>query len=182
MAVRPAVFLDRDGTIIVDKHYLDTPMGIRYIDGVREGLTLLKKHGFRIFIVSNQSGVGRGYFSLEMLRRINRQIELDIHSWGISIDAVEYCPHHPNERCSCRKPGTFMFERLFHRFPDIRPEFSFMIGDSRRDVIAAHRAGMRAILLTDSPPDFEVEFYTPEFHRAAEWAADEWAHLSGIRS
>ncbi len=169
MALVPAVFLDRDGTIIEDKHYLNTPELIRYVDGIREGLELLFKHGFELFIVSNQSGVGRGYFGFNMMRRINRHIELDLQSWGISVLDSEYCPHHPNERCGCRKPGTFMFQRIFDRHTELSRKCSFMIGDSARDMEAAGHVGLKRVMLTKHPPSIEVEFWTRNFHKAANW-------------
>ncbi len=169
MALIPAVFLDRDGTIIEDKHYLNTPEQIRYLKGVREGLILLKRHGFELFVVSNQSGVGRGYFGFEMMRRINRRIELDLHSWGVSITQSEFCPHHPNERCDCRKPGTAMFERIFHLHPELDLSRSFMVGDSKRDMVSAEKVGLKKVLLSSKPPNFDVDYWTPDFLDAARW-------------
>ncbi len=177
MAVRPAVFIDRDGTIIVDQHYLSTPSGIRYKPGVMDGLLPLKKHGFRLFIVSNQSGVGRGYFSLERLMRINRRIEMDFHELGVSIDAIEYCPHHPNERCNCRKPGSYMFEKLLIRFRDVLPQCSFAVGDSIRDILPAKKLGIHTVLISDGVGNGEADFVTPDFGSAVNWILARWREL-----
>ena len=107
---RPAVFLDRDGTIIADKGHLADPAGVEILPTVVEALRLLREHGFATVIVSNQSGVARGYFDDETVRVVNAEIARQLAGDGVSIDGWYWCPHF-DDGCSCRKPEPGLVHR-----------------------------------------------------------------------
>ncbi|HOJ44351.1 MAG TPA: HAD family hydrolase [Syntrophorhabdaceae bacterium] len=144
-----AVFLDRDGTIIYDTGYPKDPEIIRLMPGVPEALSLIKQKGFKLIIVSNQSGIGRGILTEHDVDRINERILLLLNLKGISIDGIYYCPHNPEEACSCRKPSP---EMLFRGAIDHNVDLSksFMIGDKPSDIEAGKRAGCKTILICNS--------------------------------
>lgn len=141
-----AVFLDRDGTIIYDVGYPKDPEQVQLLPGVIEALNSLKKHRFKLIIVSNQSGIGRGILTLNEVEQVNRHVVSILGRNGISIDATYYCPHAPEERCSCRKPSP---EMLLRAAKDLRLDLdrSFLIGDKLSDIEAGKRAGCKTILL-----------------------------------
>ena len=163
--MKRAVFLDRDGTINVDVGYLSDPDGLVFIRGAKEAVRLLKKKGFFVFIVTNQSGVGRGYFSLDKLKAVNEKLLHEFSKSEIHIDGVHYCPHHPKEKCKCRKPHPKIVKDIARKFR-LDLEHSYFIGDKLSDVQTGKNAGSRTILInTDdssliekeedwTPPDF----------------------------
>ncbi len=162
MTTRKAVFLDRDGTLIRNHHYGCDPDRIVLLDGVPEGLSLLKRAGYRLLVVTNQSGVARGYFSEEQLSVMHRRLGQMLEEQGAAIDDFYYCPHHPEGvvpryalECHCRKPAPGMVERGIAEF-GIDAAASWLVGDILDDVEAGKRAGTRAILLdvgTEGEPD-----------------------------
>jgi len=116
-----AVFLDRDGTVIVEKHFLSNPGEIEFEKGAIEALKILKEHGFKIFIISNQSGVARGYFDINSVEKVNARLLELIADAGVKIDGIYYCPHHKKgtnqiyaRECNCRKPAPEMVEHAAH--------------------------------------------------------------------
>lgn len=137
-----AIFLDRDGTIIIDKGYLDNPKAIEFIKGIPEVLKALKEKGYLLIVVSNQSGVARGYFNEKEVKLINNELNAKlVKEYGIAIDRFYYCPHHPEygmeqykKACSCRKPKPGMILQAVADF-DIDIENSLMIGDKDSDRI-----------------------------------------------
>ncbi len=140
-----AIFLDRDGTIIEEKGYLNTPEQIRFKKGVIEGLKLLQQEGFYLFIVTNQSGTKRGWVSRKRVERINRELVRLLRTHKIFIKDVAVCYHHPKERCGCRKPKPFMIYRLLFKFPEIDIHDSVVIGDKDSDVKLALNVGAKGI-------------------------------------
>jgi len=143
-----AVFTDRDGTLNPDFHYLSEPDRYEFLPGVVRGIQLLHDHGFRVICVTNQSGVGRGFFSADRLEAIHRRINERLAREGTGIDAFYYCPHRPEEGCACRKPGTELFVRAAeeHRL-DLRS--SAIIGDRALDVQVGERLGMLSALVPE---------------------------------
>ena len=148
-----AVFLDRDGTIIEDTGYLDECSKIRFLPRVSEAIKLLNENGFKVIIITNQSGVARGYFTEEALQEINRYIQESLAERRAIIDGIYYCPHHMEgiieeyrKECYCRKPDPGMIEEAAREF-GIDLSQSFVIGDKISDIEAGHRAGCKAILL-----------------------------------
>lgn len=143
-----AVFIDRDGTINVDIHYLDNPYDFSLYPGVGEGLKRLKDAGYKIIVITNQSGIGRGYFSEDDLVRIHERMMRDLARYNVVIDAIYYCPHRPEENCSCRKPRIGMFRSAITDHL-IDPSGSFMVGDKILDIESGHHAGVKTILVPE---------------------------------
>lgn len=149
---RKAIFFDRDGTLNVDKDYLykiedfewlaDAPQAIRWANG----------HGYLVIVITNQSGVARGYFSEDDLHRLHEWMNEDLARFGAHIDAFYYCPHLPNgsvaayaKECDCRKPKPGLIDRACADF-NVDCGASLMIGDKPRDVECAEAAGVRGVL------------------------------------
>jgi len=145
-APRPAVFLDRDGVINKDVGYLHRPEQFALADGALEGLALLAKCEVSVIIVTNQAGIGLGYFQHEDFFRVNRAMFKACAPSGICFDKIYYCPHGLHEACSCRKPAPGMIERAFEELSLVR-EKSWLIGDRRSDLEAAQAAGLRALMV-----------------------------------
>lgn len=149
----PAVFLDRDGTIIEDPGYLDDPEGVRILPGAAEAIRKLREAGYKIVCVSNQSGVARGLFTEERVHEINARLQVLLREEKTEIDAIYFCPHHPDcgeppyrRACRCRKPAPGMVKKAEgEHFIDL--ERSFMIGDSLVDVLTGRAAGLETILV-----------------------------------
>lgn len=140
--MKKAIFLDRDGTINVDVDYLHEPEKLKFIDGAIEALALLKKQGYRLIVISNQSGVGRGYFGVQDVVRLHEYMNCILQEHNAAIDAFYYCPHVEQDRCACRKPRTGLIERAAAEW-DIDLSCSYMVGDSEKDVMTAINAGCR---------------------------------------
>lgn len=146
MFSRPHLFLDRDGTLIREEHYLRDPAKVVLETGVPEGLQRFASAGFRLVVVSNQSGVGRGLISEDDVNAVNERVAdlLSVH--GVCISSWHYCPHLPDEGCLCRKPGTRLFESAAAQHP-IDWEQSIMVGDKPSDVQAGLSLGIKAVLV-----------------------------------
>ncbi len=140
-----AVFMDRDGVIIKEKHFQHDCTRIEYIPGALEALSLLPDQLLKI-IVSNQSGVGRGYFSIRQAAEFDRCLLDDLARKGIKIDDSLFCPHRPEDNCSCRKPNTRLF-LLAQQRHSIDFEQSWMIGDKSSDIQAGKNIGAKTILV-----------------------------------
>jgi len=150
--MRTAVFLDRDGTINVEKDYLYRIEDFAFIDGVVEAIRLLNEAGFFVVVVSNQSGIARGYYIEEDVELLHHHIATELEKSGARVDAWMYCPHHPDGRgsyalpCDCRKPLPGMLKEAARRY-DIDLDNSIMIGDKLADIGAGMSAGCRTILV-----------------------------------
>lgn len=145
----PAVLFDRDGTLIKDKHYLSNPDGVELLPGVGEALGRLADQGVRLFLVSNQSGVGRGMFSVEAVQACNQRLAKLLAPYGVFFEDMLFCPHSPEEQCACRKPATGMWEELRKRHR-LLPERCCMVGDKEEDMLfgAIAELGARVLVLT----------------------------------
>ncbi len=146
-----AVFLDRDGVLIADVHYLTAEDQIRVLPRVPEALARLRAGGWRLIVATNQSVVARGWITEEDLRRIHRALLGALRERGAEIDAVYYCPHHPGaavaayrRACDCRKPGPGMLLRAARDF-GLDLQASVIVGDAASDIEAGRRAGCRAV-------------------------------------
>jgi len=151
-----AVFLDRDGTLIVERNYLSDPAQVELLPGVPGALKRLQDAGFRLFIVTNQSGIGRGYYTLEDLRRVNARLLHDLAREEVHIEHIYYAPEAPDQPSRGRKPSPqFLF--------DARDEFgvdlarSYMVGDKLADVECGWNAGVRRSILVRTGYGAEVE-------------------------
>jgi D-glycero-D-manno-heptose 1,7-bisphosphate phosphatase len=145
-----AAFLDRDGTIVVDKHYLADPDGLELLPNALEGLRELRALGALLVIVTNQSGVGRGYFPAETVDRMHKRLGELLAEGGVELDGIYVCPHAPDDGCDCRKPASGLFLRAA---ADLGLELSdgFVLGDKDADVEAGRRVGATAILVGRGP-------------------------------
>lgn len=148
-----AAFIDKDGTLVENVPYNVDPAAIRLAPGAGEGLRLLASAGFKLFVVSNQSGVARGYFAIDALREVEERLRELLHAEGVAIEAFYWCPHHPEGadaryaiRCSCRKPEPGLLLRASAEH-DVDLSGSWAIGDILDDVGAGRRAGCRTVLV-----------------------------------
>jgi D-glycero-beta-D-manno-heptose 1-phosphate adenylyltransferase len=143
---RPAIFLDRDGVINTDEGYLHQPEKFKLAEGALEGLELLSRCDVSVIIVTNQAGIGLGYFKHEDFYQVNRAMFKACAPSGIRFDRIYYCPHGLDEGCSCRKPSPGMLERAFEDLPLLRDR-SWLIGDRRTDLEAAKAASVSSIMV-----------------------------------
>lgn len=174
-ARKPAVFLDKDGTLIRDVPYNVDPRRVDWYPDAGEALQQLQQAGFRLFIVSNQDGVAKGLFSRQDVEAVGRYLRRSMYErYGVQIDGFCYCPHAAGT-CQCRKPapGLFLQAAAEHRI-DLAE--SWMIGDILNDVEAGKRAGCRAILLTNGN---ETEWLPGPF-RTPDYTADSLTRAAGI--
>jgi D-glycero-D-manno-heptose 1,7-bisphosphate phosphatase len=150
---RRAVFLDRDGTINIEKDYLHRPEEFEFIPGVPEAISIMKDAGYLVVVVTNQSGVARGYYGESEVERIHRHMDDLLAAQGTSVDGYYFCPHHPEngvggyrKDCDCRKPLPGM---LMKAATDLHIDLSasWMVGDKLADIEAGLKAGCRAALV-----------------------------------
>lgn len=141
-----AVFLDRDGVLIREVDYLRRAEQLRLMPGAARAVARLRRAGFKIIVVTNQSGVARGYLSRETLEAIHALMERRLLVRGARLDGLYYCPHHPRRGCPCRKPRTGMIKAAARRF-GLNLKASYLVGDTTADVRTARNAGCRAILV-----------------------------------
>jgi D-glycero-D-manno-heptose 1,7-bisphosphate phosphatase len=147
-----ALFLDRDGTLIVDKHYLADPDGVELLPGVVEGLRHARELGYRLFLFSNQSGVGRGYYTLDDALRVNERMEKMIGLPAPLFDGVCMATETPEQPLTYRKPSPrFITETLAHHTLD--PRQCFMVGDRETDIEAGLAAGIGTAALANGKLD-----------------------------
>jgi len=145
-SLKPALFLDRDGTVIVEKHYLSTPEGVELIPGVADALKQAKAAGYVIVIVTNQAGIGRGIYTVSDYDAVARKVIELLTLEGVVVDGTYYCPHHPDSGCDCRKPAPGMIECAIADL-GIDAGQSVMIGDRETDILAGKHAGVGKTIL-----------------------------------
>lgn len=151
-----AVFLDRDGTICEDFNYLSRPKDLRIFPFAAKAIQLLNEAGFLVIIITNQSGIGRGYFTEETLNEINESMMKQLTSKNARIDALYFCPHLPENACKCRKPGTEMIENAAKEF-GIDLEGSWMIGDKSVDIETGQNIGVKSAIVMTGYGKTELE-------------------------
>jgi D-glycero-D-manno-heptose 1,7-bisphosphate phosphatase len=143
-----AVFFDRDGCLNEDIGYLHEWAKFRWLPGAINAVRLANEAGLRTFVVTNQSGIARGYYTAGDVHLIHRHMAAELAEHGAWIDAFRYCPHHPDHgehaRCACRKPASGMIADLMQSW-NIAPRRAFMVGDRETDVTAAEGAGIKGI-------------------------------------
>ena len=143
------VILDRDGVLNYEAPeggYVREPSEFRWLPGALAGLALLHRAGVRLSVATNQAGVGRGLMSLAQLAAVHERMQTDAAAHGAALDAVLYCPHAPEEQCACRKPAPGLIQAAVAR-SGIAAGDSIVVGDDRRDLEAAERAGVAAALV-----------------------------------
>lgn len=166
-ALPSAVFLDRDGTIIEDAHYLSRPGQVKLIDGAAAAIARVNAVFIPVIVVTNQSGIGRGYFNVDDHRRISERLDELLAVEGARIDASYHCPHAPEERCDCRKPGTLLFRQAAQDNPEIDLARSLFIGDRMRDVEPGLVLGGNGVLVPSPETPAEETLEAVERARVA---------------
>jgi len=137
-----ALFLDRDGIINIDHGYVSKIENFEFTKGIFELLQLFIKKDYLLFIVTNQSGIGRGYYSINDFEVLNQWMIKKLKSKNIEIQNVHYCPHAPEENCSCRKPQTGMVNEIL-KTHNINLSSSWLIGDKQSDIDLSHNADIK---------------------------------------
>jgi len=152
-ALRPGVFLDRDGTLIEDVGYLDTLARLALFPWTVDAIRALNRAGLPVAVITNQSGIARGYFTEAFVDETHRALDAALAGGGARVDAYYYCPHHPEgavpqfrRPCDCRKPGRALVDRAADALR-LDPARSFVVGDKWGDVELARAVGARAILV-----------------------------------
>ena len=143
------IFVDRDGVINKEVNYLHKIKDFKFIDGVLKSLIYLNNLGYEVIIVTNQSGIGRGYFSENEYNELTSWMFNQFEKNNIKVLSIFHCPHHPKTKCECRKPKPGMFFDAIAKYK-IDAAKSWMIGDSERDITAANLAGIKNTVLVRS--------------------------------
>jgi D-glycero-D-manno-heptose 1,7-bisphosphate phosphatase len=146
MKPRRFVLLDRDGTLIVEKHYLSDPDQIELIGGAAEGLRRLAARGLGLALVTNQSGIGRGLFDAQRLAEIHQRLVVKLRAEGVALDGIFVCPHHPGQQCACRKPQTGLALRAAAEL-GFEPARAFVVGDMASDIGLGQALGATTLLV-----------------------------------
>ncbi|MEJ2587440.1 MAG: HAD family hydrolase [Deltaproteobacteria bacterium] len=167
---RPAVFLDRDGTINQQMGYINHISRFILLPGVSSAIKRLNHHGYLTIVVSNQSGVARGYFPIGLVHEVHDHMKSLLGENGATVDGIFFCPHHPagkvdkySKLCDCRKPGTGLIKKSMADF-DIDMEKSYVVGDRYTDIEMARRCGLKAILVKTGYGMGDLEYVIPQCH------------------
>ena len=184
--IRPAVFLDRDGVVIEEVSYLSSIEHLALFPWTADAIRALNRAGLPVVVVTNQSGVARGFFTEAFVDEVHREIAARLAMGGVRIDAYYYCPHHPDgcvaqyaRSCDCRKPGRGLIDRAA-RDLNLDPARSFVVGDKWSDVELAHAAGARGVLVrtghgeteqsrAGGPADIKADAVVDNLAAAASW-------------
>ena len=166
-----AIFLDRDGVIVEDIGYHHKPEDLRIVPNAAEGLKLLKD--YRLIVITNQSGIGRGYYKFQDYEKFNEYMIKELNEHKINIEKIYVCPHRPEDNCECRKPKTKLIKDAAKEF-NIDLSKSFMIGDKKIDVKMGHDAGCKSILaLTGNgmkeKENSDADYVAKDLLEAAKW-------------
>jgi len=168
-----AVFLDRDGTMAADVLYCNCPEDFELFPTTAKAIKLLSEHSYKIIVVTNQSGIARGYFTEETLGRIHQKMLSQLSEEGTQIDGIYYCPHHPDDNCECRKPKPKMVLQAADEH-DIDLKRSFVVGDKPQDIQLGRNVGSRTILIPSPPGENEPEPCSPDYTAADLYQAALW--------
>jgi D-glycero-D-manno-heptose 1,7-bisphosphate phosphatase len=181
-----AVFLDRDGTVNEEMGYINHPDRFILLPRVPEAIKLLKEHGFKVILITNQAGVARGYFPESLIKEIHQNLQDTLKKHGTSLDAIYYCPHHPQANvvayrkdCPCRKPKPGLVYKAQADF-DIDLTQSYVVGDRFKDIELAYNVGAKGILVLTGYGKGELKYIAPnhpfkphfiavDLYEAAKW-------------
>jgi D-glycero-D-manno-heptose 1,7-bisphosphate phosphatase len=184
--MRPAVFLDRDGTMIHDVGYLSRYDDVRWYGSTVDAIRMMNRAGFLVLVTTNQSGIGRGMYTEEALQSIHERMARHLEAGGATVDAWFYCPHHPQAEvdayrsvCACRKPAPGMIRQAAARFELDLPA-SFVIGDTPADLGAASAAGARGVLVRTGDGERTIRVHPETAAVASHVAADLMAATSWL--
>lgn len=171
------VFLDRDGTLNPDPGYIKSPDQFELFPGVSEALARLKRVGARLIVVTNQSGIARGFLSREDLDAVHMKLKRLLDRTGVTLDAIYFCPHHPDDGCECRKPNRGMIDQAVREW-GVNLDRSYLIGDHLRDIELAKRVGARSILVTTGVVSMEEAERLKVSGPAPDWIASSLAEAA----
>ncbi|QKF81398.1 D-glycero-beta-D-manno-heptose 1,7-bisphosphate 7-phosphatase [Halarcobacter ebronensis] len=157
-----AVFLDRDGVVNVEKNYTSKIEDFEFIDSLFDSLKYLQSLGYKLFIITNQSGIARGYYSIDDYKILTNWMIDKLGEEGIVIDQVEFCPHGPEDNCSCRKPKTGMVDNILKKH-EIDLENSWLIGDKTADIECAKNAKIKNTIQVKSGHKFDEKTSIADF-------------------
>ncbi len=157
-----AVFLDRDGVINIEKDYLYKIQDFEFIDGVFDSLKYLQNLDYKLFIITNQSGIARNYYTMEDFNKLTLWMLNEFEKNGIKISQVEICPHGPNDNCICRKPKIGMIKNILENF-QIDLEHSWLIGDKSSDILCAKNANIKNTIQVKSGHSFDEKKSNADF-------------------
>jgi D-glycero-D-manno-heptose 1,7-bisphosphate phosphatase len=143
--LRRAAFFDRDGVLNVDHGYVFAPADWEWNSGAREAIRLCNDRGYAVVVVTNQSGIGRNFYSTSDVETLHAFVQQDLAAFGAHIDGFYFCPHLPEDGCECRKPLPGMIVQAIQEL-ELDPSNSFLVGDKDSDMRAAHSAGIEAVL------------------------------------
>lgn len=146
-----AIFLDRDGTINVDYGYVYKTESLEFLPGAIEALRIFQELGYLLIVITNQSGIGRGYFTLEDAELFNQTMAQQLKEQGVTLNDFFTCPHSPEEQCECRKPSPFMVMEAIRKY-DINSSESYMFGDKKSDVECGERSHVKSFLVDTEHP------------------------------
>lgn len=168
-----AVFLDRDGTIIEDVHYCRRPEDVTLLPNAAKAIALLNSATIPVIIVTNQSGISRGYFDWGTLEAIHQELQRALTRAHARVDAIYVCPHHPDDRCGCRKPRPGLLLRAAAEL-GLELSTSYMVGDQHGDILAGQACGCTTVLVDSGPTRAAARGARPDFrasnlYRAAQW-------------
>jgi D-glycero-D-manno-heptose 1,7-bisphosphate phosphatase len=165
------VVLDRDGTLVIDRGYLSDPDGLEFEPGAAAGLQWLYSHGYRLVVASNQSGVGRGLFTLERLASMHARLNAMVEALGARLERIYCCPHAPDAGCACRKPAPGLLLRAASDL-GFKPEWAVVIGDKESDVEFGRLAGATTIRIaadrSETPGGIRPDFVAATLLEAAQ--------------
>jgi len=170
--LRAAVFLDRDGTICEEVGYLNHISRFRMFSFAAAALRRLNEAEYPVIVVSNQSGVARGYFPESLVRHVNEAMIQQLSEAGARLDAIYYCPHASSENCPCRKPKTGMLENAA-REQSIDLRRSFVVGDRHGDIQLARNVGARGILVRTGYGEGELAWHAAKWPSPPDFVADD---------
>ena len=171
-AARHAVFLDRDGTIAEEVGYLNHASRFRMFPFVAAAIRRLNEAGLPVIVVTNQSGVGRGYFPESLVHSVNELMKKDLAAAGARIDAVYYCPHTSADRCDCRKPKTSLLERAAREHL-LELSRSFVVGDRYGDIELARNVRARGILVRTGYGEGELAWHSAKWPTQPDFVAED---------
>ncbi len=165
--LKPAVFIDRDGTINEQMGFINHLSRFVLLPGAAEAIRLLNRNGYWVFVVTNQSGVARGFFPIQLVHEVHNYMERSLLKYGAKVDGIFFCPHYPcgevkeySIDCTCRKPGTGLIEMASSQF-NIDMTRSWVVGDSASDIAMAQRAGLKSVLVKTGYGLGELEYVLP---------------------
>jgi D-glycero-D-manno-heptose 1,7-bisphosphate phosphatase len=185
-----AVFFDRDGTINEEVGYVNHIERFNPLPRVGQAIRLLNQHGWKTVVITNQSGVARGYFPESLIHQVHQKMKDLLKGEGAYLDGIYYCPHHPDvgeppyrQKCRCRKPETGLIEKAVEEL-DLDPSQSYMIGDRGVDIAFGHRIGAKGILVLTGYGKGEWEYLrgqwkvmpnhvAPDLYEAVQWILKE---------